>query len=168
MTHSEQMFKLVVLSETGAIPHLPYGLQKHEWNVPPPPTPNISHQCSHSSRTIMKDKQDQQQMINSRSYSAYFDKAFSVNIPRLWNDFPADIKKRTSINKCKRELKQYLLQQDALDKENAFGRHVPNNQRWRLGKYLADVGLWAKAVFGRMLDRPRLSGLALLKGTKLS
>ena len=44
LTPSDQTFKelLVVLPETGAIQHLSYGLQKHEWII----FPNMYHQCS--------------------------------------------------------------------------------------------------------------------------
>ena len=41
--------------------------------------------------------------------SAYFDRAFSVQGPKLWNSLPADIRNSTSINRFKRELKRYLL-----------------------------------------------------------
>ena len=44
-----------------------------------------------------------------RSHSAYFDRAFSVQGPKLWNSLPADIRNSTSINRFKRELKRYLL-----------------------------------------------------------
>ena len=43
------------------------------------------------------------------SHSAYFDRAFSVQGPKLWNTLPADIRNNTSINRFKRELKRYLL-----------------------------------------------------------
>ena len=43
-----------------------------------------------------------------RSHSAYFDRAFSVHGPKLWNSLPADIRNSTSINRL-RELKRYLL-----------------------------------------------------------
>ena len=44
-----------------------------------------------------------------RSHSAYFDRAFSVQCPKLWNSLPADFRNSTSINRFKRELKRYLL-----------------------------------------------------------
>ena len=44
-----------------------------------------------------------------RSHSAYFDRAFSVQGPKLWNSLPVDIRNSTSINRFKRELKRYLL-----------------------------------------------------------
>ena len=44
-----------------------------------------------------------------RSHSAYFDGAFSVQGPKLWNSLPADIRNSTSINRFKRELKRYLF-----------------------------------------------------------
>ena len=44
-----------------------------------------------------------------RSHSAYFDRAFAVQGPKLWNSLPADIRNSTSINRFKRELKRYLL-----------------------------------------------------------
>ena len=47
-----------------------------------------------------------------RSHSAYFDKAFSVQGPKLWNSLPADIRNSTSINRFKRQLKRYLLYND--------------------------------------------------------
>ena len=45
----------------------------------------------------------------SRSHSAYFDRAFSVQGPKLWNSLPADIRNSTSINRFKCELKRYLV-----------------------------------------------------------
>ena len=44
-----------------------------------------------------------------RSHSAYFDRAFSVQGPKLWNRLPADIRNSTSINKFKSEVKNRLL-----------------------------------------------------------
>ena len=44
-----------------------------------------------------------------RSHSAYFDRAFSVQGPKLWNSLPADIRNSTSINRFKCQLKRYLL-----------------------------------------------------------
>ena len=44
-----------------------------------------------------------------RSHSAYFDRAFSVQGPKLWNSLPADIRNSTSISRFKCELKRYLL-----------------------------------------------------------
>ena len=44
-----------------------------------------------------------------RSHSAYFDRAFSVQGPKLWNSLPVDIRNSTSINRFKHELKCYLL-----------------------------------------------------------
>ena len=41
-----------------------------------------------------------------RSHSAYFDRAFSVQGPELWYSLPGDIRKSTSINRFKSELKQ--------------------------------------------------------------
>ena len=43
------------------------------------------------------------------SHSAYLDRAFSVQGPKLWNSQPADIRNSTSVNRFKRELKRYLL-----------------------------------------------------------
>ena len=43
-----------------------------------------------------------------RSHSAYFDRAFSVQGPKLWNSLPADIRNSTSINRFKREPKRYF------------------------------------------------------------
>ena len=43
------------------------------------------------------------------SHSAYSDRVFSVQDPKLWNSLPADIRNSTSINSFKRELKRYLL-----------------------------------------------------------
>ena len=37
------------------------------------------------------------------SHSAYFDRAFSVQGPKLWNSLPADIRNSTSINRFKAE-----------------------------------------------------------------
>ena len=47
-----------------------------------------------------------------RSHSAYFDTAFSVKGPKLWNSLPADIRNSTSVNRFKSELKHYLLYND--------------------------------------------------------
>ena len=44
-----------------------------------------------------------------RSHSAFFDRAFSVQGPKLWNSLPADIRNSTSINRFKRKLKRYLF-----------------------------------------------------------
>ena len=44
-----------------------------------------------------------------RSHSAYFDRTFSVQGPKLWNSLPSDIRNSTSINTFKCELKRYLL-----------------------------------------------------------
>ena len=44
-----------------------------------------------------------------RSHSAYFDRVFSIQGPKLWNSLPADIRNSTSINRFKCELKLYLL-----------------------------------------------------------
>ena len=44
-----------------------------------------------------------------RSHSAYFDRAFSVQGPKLGNSLPAEIRNSTSINGFKGELKRYLL-----------------------------------------------------------
>ena len=45
----------------------------------------------------------------ARSHSTNFDRAFSVQCPKLWNSLPADIRNSTSINRFKGELKRYLL-----------------------------------------------------------
>ena len=44
-----------------------------------------------------------------RSHSAYFDRAFSAQGPKLRNSLPADIRNNTSINRFKHELKLCLL-----------------------------------------------------------
>ena len=44
-----------------------------------------------------------------RLHSAYFDRAFSVQGPKLSNSLPADIRNSTSINRLKCEPKRYLL-----------------------------------------------------------
>ena len=44
-----------------------------------------------------------------RSHPAYFDRAFSVQGPKLWNSLPADIRNSTSTNRFKSELRCYLL-----------------------------------------------------------
>ena len=44
-----------------------------------------------------------------RSHSTNFDRAFSVQGPKLWNSLPADIRNNTSINRFKSELKRYLF-----------------------------------------------------------
>ena len=42
-----------------------------------------------------------------RSHSTNFDRAFSVQGPKLWNSLPADIRNSTSINRFKSKLKRY-------------------------------------------------------------
>ena len=44
-----------------------------------------------------------------RSYSANFDRAFSVQGPKLWNGLPADIRNSTCTSRFKSELKRYWL-----------------------------------------------------------
>ena len=44
-----------------------------------------------------------------RSHSTNFDKAFSVQGPKLWNSLPADIRNSTSVYRFKSELKRYLF-----------------------------------------------------------
>ena len=44
-----------------------------------------------------------------RSHSAYFDRSFSVQCPKLWNSLPADIRNSTSINRFKSELKRFFF-----------------------------------------------------------
>ena len=44
-----------------------------------------------------------------RSHSTNFDRAFSVQGPKLWNSLPADIRNSTPINRFKSELKRYLF-----------------------------------------------------------
>ena len=44
-----------------------------------------------------------------RSHSAYFDRAFSVQGPKLWDSLPGDIRNSTSINRFKRELKRSTI-----------------------------------------------------------
>ena len=44
-----------------------------------------------------------------RSHSSNFDRAFSVQGPKLGNSLPADIRNSTSINRFKSELKRYLF-----------------------------------------------------------
>ena len=46
-----------------------------------------------------------------RSQLAYFDKSFSIKGPTLWNSLPVEPRERTSINKLKRDLKIYFLNQ---------------------------------------------------------
>ena len=44
-----------------------------------------------------------------RSHSSFFDRAFSVQGPKLWNSLPDDIRNSTSVNRFKSALKLYLL-----------------------------------------------------------
>ena len=51
-----------------------------------------------------------------RSHSSYYDKAFSVQGPKLWNNLPSDIRNSSTVNHFKRALKHYLLSCDLSDK----------------------------------------------------
>ena len=44
-----------------------------------------------------------------RSHTSFFDRAFSVQGPKLWNSLPADIRNSPTINRFKSALKRYLL-----------------------------------------------------------
>lgn len=44
-----------------------------------------------------------------RSKTTYFDKAFSVFGPKIWNSLPIAVRECTSVNSFKRKLRQYLL-----------------------------------------------------------
>ena len=44
-----------------------------------------------------------------RSHSAYFDRAFSVQGPKLWDSLPADIRNSTSINRIKSDLTRFFF-----------------------------------------------------------
>ena len=44
-----------------------------------------------------------------KSHTAYFDRAFSVQGPKLWNSLPADNRNSTSINRFKSELKRFFF-----------------------------------------------------------
>ena len=50
-----------------------------------------------------------------RSHSSYYDNAFSVQGPKLWNNLPSDIRNSSTVNRFKRALKQYLLNCDLFD-----------------------------------------------------
>ena len=51
-----------------------------------------------------------------RSHSAYCDRAFSVQGPKLWNSLKADIRKSTLINRFKSELKRFFFFCSAITK----------------------------------------------------
>ena len=82
-----------------------------------------------------------------RSHSATFDRAFSVQCPKLWNSLPADIRNSKSINRFKSEPKRCLL--------------YNNWNPWKLCRIRdcssANVGCGGLGFFGRRLDRPWLS-----------
>ena len=44
-----------------------------------------------------------------RSHTSFFDRAFSVQGPKLWNSLPADIRNSPTVNRFKSALKRYLL-----------------------------------------------------------
>ena len=78
-----------------------------------------------------------------RSHSANFDRAFSVQGPKLWNGLPADIRNSNSINRFKSELKRYLL--------------YNNWNAWKLCRIricsLATVGCWGRgSVWSKAID----------------
>ena len=75
-----------------------------------------------------------------RSHSAYFDRAFSVQGPTLWNSLPADIRNSTSINRFE----------------------SVRNSLVTVRLQLSDAG--AEVVFGRKLDRPWLSPSGIAEG----
>lgn len=69
--------------------------------------------------TLVSDHHERQTRQSSndklhvpRSRTSYFDKAFSISGPRLWNTLPAFIRESNTIFKFKRGLKQYLLQNE--------------------------------------------------------
>ena len=90
-----------------------------------------------------------------RSHPAYFDRAFSIQGPKVWNSLSADIRNSTSINRLKSELKRYLL----YNNKNALKFGCISNRSSATGRCGAAV------VFGRKLDRPWLSLLALQTDT---
>ena len=44
-----------------------------------------------------------------RTHTSFFDRAFSVQGPKLWNSSPADIRNSPTVNRFKSALKRYLL-----------------------------------------------------------
>ena len=44
-----------------------------------------------------------------RTHTSCFDRAFSVQGPKLWNSLPADIRNSPTVNRFKSALKRYLL-----------------------------------------------------------
>ena len=44
-----------------------------------------------------------------RTHTSFFDRAFSVQGPKLWNSLPADIRNSPTVNRFKSALKRYLL-----------------------------------------------------------
>ena len=64
----------------------------------------VSEHCERQTRSTALDL-----LHIPRSHSAYFDRAFSVQGPKLWNNLQADIRNSTWISRFKGELKRYLL-----------------------------------------------------------
>ena len=95
-----------------------------------------------------------------RSHSAYFDRAFSVQGPKLWNSFPADIRNSTSINRFKSELKRFFFFFFFALQYLKCARNAVVQVTVRL--QLSDAG--AEVVFGRKLDRPWLSPSGTAEG----
>ena len=76
-----------------------------------------------------------------RSHSAYFDRVFPVQGPKLWNSLPADIRNSTSINGFKRELKLYLLYNNL----NALKLSCASNRSSATVRCAGGACAWTKA-----------------------
>ena len=110
MTPSEQLFK-----ELNWLP-FPKRVQYHTCltvyksitgQAPEYISSMLKYVCEHHERQTRSTVLDLLHI--PRLHSAYFDRAFSVHGPKLWNSLSTDIRNSTSINRFKRELKRYLL-----------------------------------------------------------
>ena len=110
MTPSEQLFK-----ELNWLP-FPKRVQYHTClmvyksitgQTPEYISSMLTYVSEHNERQTRSTVLDLQHI--SRSHSAYFESAFSVQGSKLWNSLPADIRNSTSINRFRSELKRYLL-----------------------------------------------------------
>ena len=104
MTHSGQLFK-----EQTLLP-FPKRVQDHTClmvyksitgQAPERISSMLTYVSEHHERQTGSTALDLLQI--PRSLSAYFDRAFSVQGPKLWNSLPADIRNGTSISRFKNE-----------------------------------------------------------------
>ena len=112
MTPSEQLFK-----ELNWL-HVPFPkrVQYHTCLTVYKSMTGQAPECTSSLLTHVSDHHERQTMSTTldllhipRSHSANFDRAFSVQSPKLWNSLPADIRNNKSVNRFKSQLKRYLL-----------------------------------------------------------